>query len=736
MTKYVHVSVNIPSLIKPLAFKANGLNLSIGDVVVVPVKSKYKSGIVTDLKENENEISKIDSIKPINQILDKQLLDKKQIQLSKQIADYYCTPIIEAVKLFLPPAYNLKIVLNKKNKKYEFVKPPMKSKEKTIVKINNNKKGLTEKQEKIMKVLTDLGEVERKKLLEISEVSSAVLKGLEYKEIVGFEKRKVTRMPVGFYKEEYKKPVLNREQEEILADVSGALKRNHDKEYLLFGVTASGKTEIYLRIIDDCLKIGKTAIYLLPEISLTPQVNSRLRTRFGNTVAILHSNMSAGERYDQYKGVKEGKYKIVAGPRSALFAPLKNLGLIVIDEEQEASYKQNRSPRYDARTVSLFKARQENAVVVFGSATPSIETLYKADKNEFKLLKLKKRAVGDKAKVSLVNLRKEPNKDDCISRYLKDKLSKLEDDSKSVIFLNRRGFSGFVICRNCGNVPTCPDCDVSLTLHGQYLICHYCNKIHKFNNRCQQCNAFINKYLAAGTQRVEWEIKNSIKDIPVVRMDSDTTSKKGGHDKQLTEFRKREKSVLVGTQMIAKGLDYPDVAVVGAVNTDIGLNMPDFRSSERVFQTIYQLIGRAGRGNASAEVVLQTYEPENETVKDLLKGDYYAFYEREIKRRKELDYPPFSKLINIGIRGKNKDKVKEVAKLIEKKINMKNIKGIKSILGPSSAPLGYIKKYFRWHILLKLENSFSNQQEVCKTVNSCKRKGVVVAIDVDPISML
>lgn len=737
MNKFALVAVDIPSLSKLLLFSTNGFAVQVGDIIAINVRNNLKAGIVAELV-NENQSITEKDINPILSVVSSGHLSRQQINLAKTISEYYCCPLLEAIKLMLPAGYTLKIIEEKNEDGsvvYNLAKKPVSDKKVKILTLNSIPEKATEKQKKVIELLKENRSLTKNEAAKLAGVTTSVIDRLAVKGIVGFTEKTIDRLPAESYTENYERPELNTGQKKAFLRVLKSIESGKKNIFVLFGVTASGKTEVYLQLIEECLKRSKTAIYLLPEISLTPQVISRLKSRFGDKVAVLHSNMSAGERFDQFRGIREGKYKIAVGPRSALFAPLENIGLIVLDEEQEATYKQNRTPRYDARNVALMKAEIEKSVVIFGSATPSIETLHKAEIGEFELLNIHERAVGGKAKISVVDLRAEPNKDNCLSRYLNKKIKDLAENEKSVIYLNRRGFSGFLICRNCGYIPKCPNCDVSLTLHGRYLICHYCNKIIQFSDQCPECRSKLNKYLAAGTQRVEWEIGRNHPDVKVIRMDADTTSKKGSHGLKLKDFRDN-KSVLIGTQMIAKGLDYPDVSVVGAINTEVGLNMPDFRSNERVFQLLYQLCGRAGRGEIASEVVLQTYDPENQTIKDIIKGDYKAFYEHEIKRRKELDYPPFSKLINIGIKGKDKEKVKDVAKKIVKKIKELEVKGIKEILGPSAAPLSYIKKNYRWHILIKAENNFGGQMKICSAANSISRKGVSIIVDVDPVSML
>ncbi len=534
---------------------------------------------------------------------------------------------------------------------------------------------------------------------------------------------------------------LTEEQSKALRNVIESVDKKEYKTFLLHGITASGKTEVYLQAIDHALNKGRTAIMLVPEISLTPQTVERFVSRFGNKVAVIHSKLTAAKKFLEWKRIKEGRANIVVGARSAIFSPMKDLGVIIVDEEHETSYKQDDVPRYHARDVALMRARLNNCPLILGSATPSLESYYKAKAGEYKLVRLTKR-IEERLlpKVKIVDMRMElatRKKIAIFSKVLLDAIDNtLKKGKQAIIFLNRRGFSTFVNCKKCGLVLKCKRCDTVLVYHfdEKKLICHYCNYKQEPPDICPKCRSSYIKYFGLGTERVESEISHQFANAHISRMDSDTTSKAGSHDKILGDFKSGDTSLLVGTQMIAKGLDFPEVTLVGVVSADVTLNIPDFRASERTFNLLTQVAGRAGRGEDGGEVIVQTYAPSHYAVLAAAKHDYDKFYEEEIKSRKELLYPPFVNLIKVTVRARNDELTLKTAQDLTDAIKGED-KELK-VAGPAPAPIARMRGYFRYNILLK-GNDRAAMCTLLRKVLGIFRKphGVLVAVDVDPISM-
>ncbi len=533
-----------------------------------------------------------------------------------------------------------------------------------------------------------------------------------------------------------------KEQKSALEVIISSIESGEFKVFLLHGITASGKTEVYLQAIHWVLKKGKGAIVLVPEISLTPQTAERFISRFGELVAVIHSKLTSARRLLEWKKLREGKARIVIGARSAVFSPLKDLGLIIVDEEHETSYKQEDVPRYHARDVAEMRARLCNCPLILGSATPSLESYRKAKRGEYKLVKLTKR-IDERMmpKVKIVDMRLElatRRKTEIFSRMLIDAIDKtLKDGNKVMIFLNRRGFSTFVSCRKCGLTLKCKRCDSVLVYHylDKKLLCHYCSYRLEPPEVCPKCRSSYIKYFGLGTEKVELEITRRFPYLSIARMDSDTTTKRGSHDRILGEFRRGDASIIVGTQMIAKGLDFPEVTLVGVVSADVTLNLPDFRASERTFNLLTQVAGRAGRGEKAGEVIVQTYAPDHYSILTAAKHDYEKFYEREVSSRKELLFPPFVHLAKITVRSRNDELARKVADDLAKEIGSEAARAIK-IAGPAPSPIAKMRGYFRWNILLKGKDRKAICELLKKALAGFKRPSkVLIAIDVDPISM-
>lgn len=511
---------------------------------------------------------------------------------------------------------------------------------------------------------------------------------------------------------------LNPEQKEACEAVVGAIGKKHPP-FLLQGITGSGKTEVYLQIIQGALDMGKTAIVLVPEISLTPQMTERFIARFGEQVAILHSGLSNGEKYDEWRKVERGDAQVVVGARSAIFAPLKDLGVIIIDEEHEASYKQDSNPRYHARDVAILRAQYNRAALVLGSATPSLESRARAGKGVYQHLRLTKRAnpLASVPEVQLIDFRDYIGQNETsnftppLIEAIQDRLAKKE---QVVLMLNRRGYSSFVMCRECGTVDTCPNCDISLTLHmdTKTMNCHYCGFSKEIPHVCPNCQSRSIRYYGTGTQKAYDELTELFPEARILRMDVDTTRKKGSHQALLEQFGKGEADILLGTQMIAKGLDFPNVTLVGVLNADTALNLPDFRSSERTFQLLTQVAGRAGRAEKAGQVLIQSYNPNHYAIRFAKDQDYEGFYAYEMGIRRQLGYPPYYFTIGITLSQKKEEEViKRAYQVME--ILRSGLSDASIILGPTPKPIARTHNLYHYQILIK----YRLEDELASTLN-------------------
>jgi len=511
---------------------------------------------------------------------------------------------------------------------------------------------------------------------------------------------------------------LNPEQKQAYEAVVDAIGKQHPP-FLLQGITGSGKTEVYLQIIKGALDMGKTAIVLVPEISLTPQMTERFIARFGDKVAILHSGLSNGEKYDEWRKVERGDAQVVVGARSAVFAPLKNLGVIIIDEEHEASYKQDSNPRYHARDVALLRAKYNQAALVLGSATPSLESRARAGKGVYQHLRLTQRAnpLASIPEVQLIDFRdyigqnETSNYTPPLIKAIQDRLDKKE---QVVLMLNRRGYSSFVMCRECGTVDTCPNCDISLTLHmdTKTMNCHYCGFSKEIPHVCSNCQSRSIRYYGTGTQKAYDELTELFPEARILRMDVDTTRKKGSHQALLDQFGKGEADILLGTQMIAKGLDFPNVTLVGVLNADTALNLPDFRSSERTFQLLTQVAGRAGRAEKAGQVLIQSYNPQHYAIRFAKDQDYEGFYAYEMGTRRQLGYPPYYFTIGITLSHKKEEEVLRRAYQVME-ILRSGLSDASVILGPTPKPIARTHNLYHYQILIK----YRLEDELASTLN-------------------
>ena len=540
----------------------------------------------------------------------------------------------------------------------------------------------------------------------------------------------------------YEEKTLNENQKKTVDIIMNSNK----KKFLIHGVTGSGKTEIYMNLVSYMLKDNKQSIILIPEISLTPQMVERFKGRFGRDIAVFHSRLSDGERYDEWMRVKQGNVKIAIGARSAIFLPFENLGLIVIDEEHEASYKSDSDPKFDAREIAYMKCELENCILILGSATPSIESYYRSTINELELITIGERADGaSMPSVEIVDMREElmNNNRSIFSKSLYDGITEsLRKNEQIILFLNRRGFSTFVSCRKCGYVFKCKKCDISLTYHSasDYLTCHYCGEKERISKVCPSCGSTYVKYFGVGTEKIEQEINRIFPSARTLRMDFDTTRKKNSYEYIYNTFKNKQADILIGTQMVAKGLDFENVTLVGVIAADFSLNLPDYRAFERTFQLLTQVSGRAGRGSKEGNVVIQTYSADSLTLQYAANNDYDSFYKDEIMMRRAMDYPPFTSILVITLSSENEPLlIKSIQNVGENlKYKVKDNDKI-TLLGPCPCGISKIKNFYRWQIIIKgnIEEAIALEiknlvYELVKSVYTSIR----VSIDVNPSNMI
>ncbi|GGI66487.1 primosomal protein N' [Enterococcus alcedinis] len=538
---------------------------------------------------------------------------------------------------------------------------------------------------------------------------------------------------------------LNDEQAHAVERIVAAETNRDATTFLLEGITGSGKTEVYLQSIAQILAKGKTAMMLVPEIALTPQMVQRFKSRFGKAVAVLHSGLSQGEKYDEWRKIERGESQVVVGARSAVFAPLENIGLIIIDEEHEATYKQDEAPRYHARDLAIWRSQYHHCPVVLGSATPSLESRARGQKNRYELLFLTKRA-HEAAKlpdVTIVDLKDEYTQKNTgtFSRLLQEKIAdRLVKKEQIVLLLNRRGYSSFMMCRDCGYVQECPNCDISLTLHMDVrkMACHYCGHQEAIPNKCPDCQSPKIRYYGTGTQKVEEELQTLYPSARILRMDVDTTRKKGAHERILKTFEDQKADILLGTQMIAKGLDFPNITLVGVLNADTALNLPDFRSSERTFQLLTQVSGRAGRGEKSGEVIVQTFNPDHHSIVLAQAQDYETFYRHEMRLRHQSGYPPYYFTVKISASHPSEEvAAKKMYQIAEKLKN--GLSPNSQILGPIPSGVARIKNRYHYQLILKYKQEPQLHQmlrEILETSQVDQRQNLFVAIDYEPLNFI
>ena len=681
--------------------------ICVGSHVFVPFGrgKKLIDGYVLSVKNEtdyEGEVKEIASLAS-----DDPLFDEEMLSIAEHIKETCFCSYISAIKTILPPGSGNKHKANDKFIRTSRLNIPCDEAFDVLESLRNK----APKQARVLELLIQNDFVADADITFLTGASYAAIKALKEKGIIKSEVIEALRMPLNYDEiKPTKSPLLNPEQQLAVDTVTASIKAKKPDTFLLHGITGSGKTEVFLNCIENALTLGKTAIVLVPEIALTPQMVTRFVSRFGKKIAVLHSALSLGERADEYKRIKRGEATVVVGARSAIFAPLKNIGIIVIDEEHETSYKAENAPSYHARKVAAFRAETFGAVRVLASATPSLESFYKATHKEYQLLTLKSRATGAALpEIIISDMRNElaSGNRSCIGSTLMEEMQKnLERGEQTILFLNRRGFSTFVSCRNCGYVAKCKNCDVTLTYHKSRntLTCHYCGYTTKKPDKCPECDSSYIKEFGTGTQKVEEELKTLFPNISVIRMDVDTTGAKSSHQTLLAKFSEEKTDVLLGTQMVSKGLDFPDVTLVGVLAADQSLGIDDFRANERTFNLITQVCGRAGRGEKHGRAVIQTYMPENQTLELSKSQDYISFYNEEIELRRHLNFPPFCDIVSVLLTSEKETALSVYALNLTRdirKVLTREEVGEFEILGPTHASIPRIGGKFRQRIWIK-----------------------------------
>ena len=720
--------------------------VEIGTRVQAPFGARKIFGTVTALAEESAHTN----LKPILRVVGAQtLVTPKILKLARWIADYYCCAPETALKSVLPE------VVRKKEegwKKQLYVRalPP-----------TGEFPGLPKRQQEVWNIIEERREMPLAELLELAETTAATIRKLEDRGLLEITSEISERDP---YAREHILPTqplaLNEAQAIALQKIKAAMGEkvsepstlnSQSSTFLLHGVTGSGKTEIYLQAIAHALEQGKGAIVLVPEISLTPQTVERFKARFSSgklqtLVAVLHSHLSAGERHDEWHKIRQGRARIVIGARSAIFAPVDPLGLIIVDEEHEQTYKQEEAPRYHARDVAIMRGQMENTVVLLGSATPSLESYYNAKKGKYALLELPERVDDQKMpRVRVVDMRQAATKEKgnpIFSPQLKEAIhQRIEKQEQTILFLNRRGWATALQCTKCGYVAECPNCSVSMTYHRmeQKLVCHICGEIQKVPMVCpnEKCRNPAIRFSGTGTQRVEETLAKLFPQARVRRMDSDTMKRKDDYRKILGEFRAGKIDILVGTQMIAKGLHFPNVTLVGIIHADSALHQPDFRAGERTFQLLTQVSGRAGRGDIEGEVFVQAFAPFHPAIQYARRHDYAGFYEQEIEFRDQLKYPPASRVALLTLRGRNEDKVKFSAEHLKRELE-KGLGEFKDLImaGPAPAPLVKAESFYRHQIMLRARAMSKLSQALARIIPVfALPEDVTLTVDIDPVNL-
>lgn len=729
MKLYAEVIINSEALEidRPFTYKVPeefNNEIKIGQIVKVPFGkgNKTSEGFILNLKNDDNIKFKTKNIAAI--LVKDPVIDEDDINLIEFLIEKTLCKYIDAFRLLIPVG----------------IMKGAKAKKKKVIVLKNEDLSNIKNPDGYKKIVeffkTNSGKYTKSELINEHSISQYKLNKLIENEVLSIEEESVFRYNDRVYNKDSAK-TLTIEQENIIREYINS----DDKMFLLKGVTGSGKTEVYMKLVERVLLEGKSAIILVPEIALTPQMIERFKGRFGVNVALFHSKLSDGERFDEWFRVKEGKAKVIVGARSAIFLPAKNLGLIIIDEEHENTYKSEQNPKYQTKEVAEYLSELKGCKVILGSATPSIETYYRALTGEMKLLELNSR-VDNKPMppMKVIDMRNElkgGNKS-LFSRELFIAIQeRLKRKEQIILFLNRRGFSTFVSCRSCGYVFKCDECDISMTYHKNgLLICHYCGKTKREPRECPKCHSKYVKFFGAGTQRVEEEVKKYFNNAGILRMDVDTTRDKHSYERIYNTFKNGEADILIGTQMVSKGLDFKNVTLVGILAADMSINIPDYRAAERTFQIITQVAGRAGRGDKQGEVLIQTYTPQHYSLQYAVNYDYEGFYEKEFTVRAMMKYPPFGKLLLINGTSKKEDLLKNFMHKITMMIKplVENCLDIE-ILGPIPCMISKVKENYRWQIVIKgeFDSYFSkNIKEILYDENKNVYNDIRISMDINP----
>lgn len=731
MEKFAEVIVNSEAVTidKPFTYKIKEdlvNKVKVGHRVLIPFGNGNKKIEGFVLKILDNVENKNIRYKAIFNICDEEpLLNEKSLKLIKFLREKYLCKYIDAIRVMIPP----KIMSGNREKT------------KQVIVFRQYIEELSEPQKKALELIEEKsGGFTKAEWNKNFNLSTYMINKLIELECAFSEEVRVGREDLREFKS-YPPKSLNEEQIKAYDTVLESEKNI----FLLKGVTGSGKTEVYMNLVSYMLLFDKSSLILVPEIALTPQMIERFKGRFGRDVAVFHSRLSDGERYDEWYRVKNNEAKVVIGARSAIFLPYNDLGLIVVDEEHESSYKSDMNPKYNTIEVCEYLSFLRNCKVVLGSATPSVVSFYKALKGEYELIELKNRVNnGNLPDIDIVDMREElrANNKTMFSRdlYLKIK-DRLEKKEQIILFLNRRGFSSFVSCRSCGFVFKCNNCDISMTYHNNgYLVCHYCGNTARMPRTCPKCDSTYVKHFGVGTEKLEEAVNYYFPEAKVLRMDVDTTRKKNSHEEIYNSFKRKEADILIGTQMIAKGLDFPEVTLVGVIAADMSLNLPDYKSSEKTFQLITQVSGRAGRGDKKGDVIIQSYSPEHYALICARDNNYKDFFKREINVRKLMGYPPFDDLFLINLSAKGEIKVKLFAKKLEK--YLRNIlKECDNIFIYEACPcsISKIKNVYRWQILIKGKLELEVCQKIKKGVYELSKdvyNEIKIGLDINPNSLM
>lgn len=678
-------------------------------------------------------------------------------QFLRHLAEHGETGLAELIKLYGAAAARrgaLELVRDGLIQKERQTAPPaVKAKRQKAVRLISRKgtdpeKPLTEIQQRILDALSsESGEMLFTELLVAADTGASPINTLAKRGLIEVYVRDVLRDPLAdAVLPEAEEITLNDDQTRVLTEIEKALEAEKYKALLLHGVTGSGKTEVYIRAMRTAMKMGRSSLMLVPEIALTPIFSRRLRAVFGKSVAILHSNLSPGERFDEWRRIKSGEALIAIGTRSAIFAPLENIGLLIIDEEHDPSYRQNESPFYHARDLAVMRAFTANAVIVLGTATPALETYHNAHIGKYAYLRMQHRIGGRPlASAELVDMReafKRAGKDVVFSRKLIEAIKETHaKGEQTMILLNRRGFSSFVLCRSCGESLRCKNCDITMTWHkrDRKLICHYCSYHTDTPEKCPFCESEFLYFIGHGTEQIEEVLKKQFANLRIARIDRDSMKRKGEMAKTLLAFDRGEIDLLVGTQMLAKGHDFHNVTLVGVVSVDTGLGLPDFRSAERTFQLLTQVAGRAGRGSLPGKVLIQTYYPEHYALRHAVNQDFEGFYNEEIRYRERMSYPPFVVLASLLIKHRKEDYARRSAAILRNALDRQNDDRLLRILGPASAPISRIRNEYRFQIIIKSPGRKDLRTRLDKAIEEAVTRGCdlrIVQIEIDPVDLM